>query len=984
MLPGYEDDAGSRPTAAGWAGLVAMVVVLALLWLDRMPRFYQGDSTSYLAMGQNGWVPPGQSWLYGYASRWLVVTTHQLGALPVAQGLLLLFGVVIGCHMFRGVPGGRIGCMVFGVVAALDPLNEAYARLWLGDTPAAVAFVAFVSLVWAAVRAPARRLYLVLPALAAVVLLSVFVRIAYAPIEIGTLLLLTAAACIMRRADRLPGMRRRLLAMALLPVLALGALGFANSRVAMPALRGQFSVDGMASLSTMGVFLPGLERTDFERAGVAITQSEFDAMQLQRYGDRGRQMWEDGPPWLRAVLQTKLGVDSVYDPRLQAVSAAVVRSAALHHPWTLVDVFARSLLLYAERSQWWPSTANELGFDRALPNWAMTDLRNITGAALPANLTALPSPVATALFRTMGFYPLLLTFGAFLASLVLLRRRPLGVQHVIAAALLCGIAAAPLSTYAVRPNTLLASVTLSELLLIMTLCDLALLRRAALQLPKMLSGRGVPLTLGLLVVAAYAGQLGLGRWQTDEFTLLANEQALGWHALAPRLLYSPRPVSEALLFLYGQAVLTAQSALIAPFLLLLWLGLLTAGVAAARAALPPGRGRLTSAVALNACLFAFVLTTSELTEFFYWPMAAAAYFPVAGGCVALLFLLSRPLTNARRWASAAALLVIAGASEMGAALAVSFAGAALLEGLSRPLHRLAALREAWWWALPGTLGLIVLLTVLRTRAGVVELGADTQSLTGHVVGALWASAPAMAQDLFGTGSKLLAGFEILPKVAFALGFAGLWHLADPAGARPGRWHAVLAASLIGGAFFSIATAFYHYGALCCERHATTRVWLADIMLVLAASAVVARWRGLFRVRWLPPVLLTASLLPVLLLWDGVVEGYASLATAHSARLRTWRSGEQTASAAMQFYMPPEGTALPIHGTYQPVRTYTLAAGSADTPEMIAEIGRFFGKSVVSACQPWQTDRSLLMDGRFIPSCPAKDGPPDVIVNPAPK
>ena len=65
-------------------------------------------------------------------------------------------------------------------------------------------------------------------------------------------------------------------------------------------------------------------------------------------------------------------------------------------------------------------------------------------------------------------------------------------------------------------------------------------------------------------IAVCLAQLRLGRWQSDEYTLLVNQRSWGWHILPVRLAYSPRPFSEGLLYLYGMAVLAQGRPLIGP------------------------------------------------------------------------------------------------------------------------------------------------------------------------------------------------------------------------------------------------------------------------------------------------------------------------------------------------------------------------------------------------------------------------------------
>lgn len=503
----------------------------------------------------------------------------------------------------------------------------------------------------------------------------------------------------------------------------------------------------------------------------------------------------------------------------------------------------------------------------------------------------------------------------------------------------------------------------------------------------------LPLMVALLCVAAYAGQLGLGRWQNDEFRLFIAERAWGWPVLLKRLAYAPRPFSEGLMFLYGEAVLRAVRPLVAPFLAGLWVAVLGGAVLAARAALSQSPTRPMAAAGLVSALFAFVLATNDVTELFYWPMAAAAYLPVAGAATVLMFLLSRPPSMGQRLAAGIALLVAAASCEMGAALAIGFAAAAVIEAVTRgkahpASHRkrgvqgLAMLWEGAWWLIPGACGVVVMALLLTLRVGIVELGADAQPYTGNAVSAVGLALRRTALDLVSGADGTVLG-ALATKLLFAFGFAALWRQAAPASTTPGRWHAVLAVSLLGAMFFSSAAAYYHYGTLCCERQATLRFWFADLLLILAASRLFAHWPVRFgdvaslfrRAAWLPPILLTASLHPILFKLDGLRLGYAYQHLATDAWTRSWASA-RAGSDGMIFYLPPDGSGMLVRGTSMPLGTFRPGP---DAPSMVDEIAGFFGKQSVTICQPWQNEKSWLIKGVFIPACPPHDGPPDEII-----
>jgi hypothetical protein len=444
-----------------WPQVAVVAICVALLAIDRLPRFYQGDSTAYLATGLSGWVPPDRSWAYGFGARWLVEAAHSVGVLVALQALAMAGALLMLCRDMAGFPRARAATMLFAVVASLDPLNVAYSRFWLTDTLSAAAFLAFVVL--AARSVAQRRLRHYLPFLVVAVVVSVFIRVAYVPIELGTIAI-ASVAMLARRMERPAGTMRRLVVLAALPILAGSGLALANARVAMPVLRGHVSLNHDSGLYTMGVFLPGLRYADFQAAGVDISPAEFAALHLEDYRGRSGQMWSDGPHFIRSLLETKLGVTANYDPRLQAVCAAVVRSALLHHPQTLVAVYLGSLALYFDPQDWSAGFAGEMGFGRPLPDWTANFLGGVTGHAVPTNITARRTLLTDVLGATLAFYPALLLAGAAAAAYVLWRRAAFGTPHLLSSALLASLLATPLYSHAIIPRYLLATVTLSECL----------------------------------------------------------------------------------------------------------------------------------------------------------------------------------------------------------------------------------------------------------------------------------------------------------------------------------------------------------------------------------------------------------------------------------------------------------------------------------------------------------------------------------------
>ena len=504
-------------------------------------------------------------------------------------------------------------------------------------------------------------------------------------------------------------------------------------------------------------------------------------------------------------------------------------------------------------------------------------------------------------------------------------------------------------------------------------------------IPGLLRTPVLPLAIAAAILLVYGGQLQMGRWQTDEYRLLVNQRLWGWHILPTRLSYSPRPLSEGLLFGYDWVVLHLRSPLIAPFLGMLWLATLASASSALFFALPRGRWRIIVSLVLPIGLFAFVLVTNEVTEFFFWPAAAAAYMPTAVTPLLLLFLLSGPATTARHVACCLALLAGALSSEMGAAFAVGFAAAAAVEALSRPFSpgpgpARGLLARGGWWLLPGLAGLGIAVQLVRGRAHLPELHSVSRPFTGHPVAAASAALQQMVRDLVGAAG-MEGGVTWLPalilKLVFAVSLATVWRWAMPGGIRLGRFAPVLAFAILVSTFFSLYGAFLHYGLLCCERQSTTRFWMFDVLAVIAV--LVALPRGLPGPRWLAPVLLSVSLVPVLWRIGGLRADYHNLHLATDARMKTWVSAAKPGDGPMQFYLPPDEVGLLIRGTSEPVGQVDIGHGA---PELVDAVGQFFRRQVVDVCQPWQTEQSWLYYGHFIPACPAHGGPPDRIYPPA--
>ena len=483
----------------------------------------------------------------------------------------------------------------------------------------------------------------------------------------------------------------------------------------------------------------------------------------------------------------------------------------------------------------------------------------------------------------------------------------------------------------------------------------------------------------LAIVGTHAGLIPMGRWQVDEYRLFTRLRQFGAGALPARLLYSPRPFSELLIFLYGETVLHLHRPLVTSFLAVVWAALIASTGLAAYSVLPRSAWRLPLALAFAFALIATALTGADVTEAFYWPMAAAAYVPTLAVGLCLFFLTGQPLTRRYRAMSGVALTVAACSTEIGAAFALCFAltiaAERLLAVLQHRVRAAAALSASAWWLIPGALGLLVFLSIfqLRFHYGVSELGAADAQNTEPGMAAVFAALRDLATELV-IGSNQRLGWQAAAtscaRLLFTVGFAASWRLAAPNAVRLGRDRVALGVALLGAAFFSLAAAYQHYGQLCCERQQSVRQSFLALDLLVLAIAVLAAWpwagRLARRFPAIPPLILAAGImLPLLWRFEGLSSNYALYHWGIEARARTWASGRQPDTRGMIFYLPPDRPELAVHGTGKPQRTY---GHWVDAPNLLLDMGRFFRKRSVTVCEPWQTERSWVIGGHFIPAC----------------
>lgn len=324
-----------------------------------------------------------------------------------------------------------------------------------------------------------------------------------------------------------------------------------------------------------------------------------------------------------------------------------------------------------------------------------------------------------------------------------------------------------------------------------------------------------------LTLLLFAGLFPLGHWYSDEYDIFHDMALQGgaasWHRF---WVWSPRPVSELLIHLYGRLVLATGRAWIPELLLfsLLWL-LAAATMPLWRVAV--GAGRHWLPLTLTVC--AMCLSGHAVARVFYWPVASLAYVLTLAGVMGVFAEHLRPGAQVRSWVCGGWLLLAALSSEIGAMFA-------LIHGLLS----LCRSRRGGWALLPSLLGAgLVLGLMLSHRAG----GVVEQIPGAGPVHQLWSSLRASVTTSwphlwFAAGDAgVAATLQVVSKLALLGAAAGLAvGQGLPLTRRRGLW--VLAAGAAAMVPATIFAAWYQFGQLCCEHHDTVR----QCFMVLALAA----------------------------------------------------------------------------------------------------------------------------------------------------
>lgn len=344
----------------------------------------------------------------------------------------------------------------------------------------------------------------------------------------------------------------------------------------------------------------------------------------------------------------------------------------------------------------------------------------------------------------------------------------------------------------------------------------------------------VSAVLAGLVLAFHAAALPYALWQGDEYDYFYNLRTQGtsffWHRLVT---WSPRPLSETLIALYGKAVAYWNRPLIGWALGVIWLScaLLAFGPALY------GKTRIKPRFLLVFFTIILIFLGHPIADLHYWPMGAAAHLPVvaAATCLVLTTVIGRDTPAI----DVLCLSIAALSSETGLFLSASFLGFRVAEAvLNRQMPR------HWAWLLiPMTICFLVAWRLLSGRAHLSIHETPTQ---GYAWASLRATLAPFLHNLLvlqpnDASSGGPGGGSVFKGILLkGLIVAGAALLCRSAGWKPPRNRLyILLFSLLSVSFLTIGTAYYEFGFLCCQRHETLRLDMTELACVLL-GALIAR------------------------------------------------------------------------------------------------------------------------------------------------
>jgi hypothetical protein len=459
----------------------------------------------------------------------------------------------------------------------------------------------------------------------------------------------------------------------------------------------------------------------------------------------------------------------------------------------------------------------------------------------------------------------------------------------------------------------------------------------------------ISLVVLLVMIALHFGLVDLGQWAIDEFLVIGSYRNNGWVVFIDRLIgWSPRPISEILIWAYSSLVNWIHKPLIGVFLGLLWLPLIAAPLISflqiRKTFSEDSRPPLLFLSLFSFTLIALFLLGHSPGELFYWPVGAAAYLTTIGAITLCFFQLAFRLTDYHqgRVIASLSLIVSAGSSETGAFFALVF-GVLSFTGMSIDAFRGSTFQRRFlWYLIPAIVAIGVFALLMQNRVRSQEAALPTAEYHSVYL-SLKAALGQTLREYLVAGQRLSTRSVLLGLALRVCIFLGMRYCWLASGIKTPRKQVliVLALSIIATTYFSVAASYYGYGLSTNDRHHELRQCL--IMLLIATAVLLSchYYAPICEIRnceWLGAIFILMSLMFVVPgRFRALVHDYENYSVCIENRINSWNSGLSEGDT-MIWLSSPQG---------QVVNKDPIAVGMYDlksnSPPCVVPMMQFFRK-----------------------------------------
>jgi hypothetical protein len=424
--------APEKPTRREFAWLIAVVAGIRLLALaiDSHPRFFLGDSESYLFTQLKGWIPPDRSWFYGLGANFLLSLYHRFISVILIQSLLsIILYTITAALLFRlGVRRWLVWAVL--LLLSIEPAFLFYDRALLTDSPCAAALWTGIVLTAMGMLRGGARYW----AGAAIALsFAAFLRTAALPLILATPIFALGAGIV--STWRESGSLRRLwmhirapgcVLAVVLSALALYAVIAGRLTQSKPSLNpksGYFMISTVSPLLAPEDFA-GLSINNPEQLLRETRSKEFYLRNAQIFSDQG----------LGSRIERELGSWQA----ASKVAAIAACRCILRDPKGYAGLVMKSAGEYIDFQKSHQIFKTSFGLDRPLSENMLTGLSTKVRDKLEASMPWKPSPLLRYLNNWAAISPLIVWMSLLMpfAALIPIRRPP-GAWPVVLLIIIC-------------------------------------------------------------------------------------------------------------------------------------------------------------------------------------------------------------------------------------------------------------------------------------------------------------------------------------------------------------------------------------------------------------------------------------------------------------------------------------------------------------------------------------------------------------------